>query len=315
MGRLIVTRLLTLVPMMFLITTVVFFLVHLIPGDPARLMVGGAHITQANLENIRKAYRLDRPLPEQYTLWVSDLLHGNLGKSYRQRTEVRTLILERLPITLKLSVFSFLISLAIAVPLGIISAVRRNSWLDVSATVFALVGASSPVFFTAILLILLFSFKLQWLPSIGSGEGGWDEFVHLLLPSVTLGISLAAITTRITRSAMVEALTQDYIETARAKGLPSRAIVLKHALRNALVPIVTVAGLQFGFLIVGAVLVEQTFGLGGLGSLLIQAVQVRDYPVVQGATIFIAAIFILINLAVDILYGVIDPRVRYGGRA
>jgi peptide/nickel transport system permease protein len=314
MGRLIVTRLLTLVPMMFLITTVVFFLVHLIPGDPARLMVGGAHITQANLENIRKAYRLDRPLPEQYGLWVSDLLHGNLGKSYRQRTEVRTLILERLPITLKLSVFSFLISLAIAVPLGIISAVRRNSWLDVSATVFALVGASSPVFFTAILLILLFSFKLQWLPSIGAGEGGWDEFVHLLLPSVTLGISLAAITTRITRSAMVEALTQDYIETARAKGLPSRAIVLKHALRNALVPIVTVAGLQFGFLIVGAVLVEQTFGLGGLGSLLIQAVQVRDYPVVQGATIFIAAIFILINLAVDILYGVIDPRVRYGGR-
>jgi peptide/nickel transport system permease protein len=225
------------------------------------------------------------------------------------------LILDRLPITLKLSVFSFLISLIIAVPLGIISAVRRTSWLDVGATVFALVGASSPVFFTAILLILLFAFKLQWLPALGAGEGGWDEFVHLLLPSLTLGISLAAITTRITRSAMVEALTQDYIETARAKGLPSRSIVLKHALRNALVPIVTVAGLQFGFLIVGAVLVEQTFGLGGLGSLLIQAVQVRDYPVVQGATIFIAAVFILINLAVDVLYGVIDPRVRYGGRA
>ncbi|HEU0115454.1 MAG TPA: ABC transporter permease [Thermomicrobiales bacterium] len=315
MGRLIATRLLTLVPMMFLITTVVFFLVHLIPGDPARLMVGGAHITQANLENIRKAYRLDRPLPEQYGLWVSDLLHGNLGKSYRQRTEVRTLILERLPTTLKLALFSFIISLAIAVPLGIVSAVRRNSWLDVGATIFALVGASSPVFFTAILLILLFSFKLQWLPSIGAGDGGWDEFIHLLLPSVALGISLAAITTRITRSAMVEALTQDYIETARAKGLPSRSIVLKHALRNALVPIVTVAGLQFGFLIVGAVLVEQVFGLGGLGSLLIQAVQVRDYPVVQGATIFIAAMFILINLVVDVLYGVIDPRVRYGGRA
>ncbi|HET7093163.1 MAG TPA: ABC transporter permease [Thermomicrobiales bacterium] len=315
MGRLIATRLLTLVPMMFLIATVVFFLVHLIPGDPARLMVGGAHITQANLENIRKAYRLDRPLPEQYGFWVSDLLHGNLGKSYRQRTEVRTLIMERLPVTLKLSLFSFIISLAIAVPLGIISAVRRNSWLDVGATVFALLGASSPVFFTAILLILLFAFKLQWLPSIGAGDGGWDEFIHLLLPSVALGISLAAITTRITRSAMVEALTEDYIETARAKGLPSRSIVLKHALRNALVPIVTVAGLQFGFLIVGAVLVEQVFGLGGLGSLLIQAVQVRDYPVVQGATIFIAAIFIVINLVVDVLYGVIDPRVRYGGRA
>ena len=313
MVRLVVTRLLGLVPLMLLITTIVCFMVRMVPGDPAKLMVGGQRISQQNLENIRKAYRLDRPVLEQYGLWLQDLSHGNLGRSYRQRTEVRTLIVDRLPVTTKLAGFSFLISLLIAVPLGIVAAVKRNTWIDVGATVFALVGASSPVFFTAILLILIFSFRLGWLPSLGAGAGGWDTFVHLLLPSLTLGISLAAITTRITRSAMIEALTQDYIETARAKGLSSRSVVMKHALRNALVPIVTVAGLQFGYLIVGAVLVEQVFGLGGLGSLLIQAVQVRDYPVVQGATIFIAAVFIVLNLIVDILYGVIDPRVRYGG--
>ncbi len=314
MIRLVTTRLATLVPLMFVITSVIFFLVHFIPGDPARIMVGGQRISQANLQNIRHAYRLDRPVVVQYGLWVRDLAHGDLGRSYRQRTEVRTLILERLPLTMKLGLYSFIISLLIAVPLGIISAVKRNTWIDVAASVFALVGASSPVFFTAILLILLFAYKLAWLPALGAGDGGFDELKHLLLPSVTLGISLAAITTRITRSAMVEALTQDYIETARAKGLPARLVVLKHALRNALVPIITVAGLQFGFLLVGAVLVEQTFGLGGLGSLLVDAVQVRDYPVVQGATIFLAAVFITINLVVDVLYGVVDPRVRYGGR-
>ncbi len=313
MTRLIVTRLVTLVPLMFIITSVVFFLVHFIPGDPARIMVGGQRITEANLQNIRRAYRLDKPVLVQYGFWVRDLARGDLGRSYRQRTDVRTLILERLPLTLKLGVYSFVISLLIAVPLGIVSAVRRNTWVDVGATMFALLGASSPIFFTAILLILLFAYKLAWLPALGAGEGGLDELRHFFLPSLTLGISLAAISTRITRSAMVEALTQDYIETARAKGLSTRSVILKHAFRNALVPVITVAGLQFGFLLVGAVLVEHTFGLGGLGSLMVDAVQVRDYPVVQGATVFIAGLFILINLVVDVLYGVVDPRVRYGG--
>ena len=278
-------------------------------------MVGGQRISEANLANIRKAYRLDQPLLTQYRLWVGDLLTGNLGRSYRQRTEVTTLILERLPLTAKLAGFAFILSLLIAVPLGIVAAVRRNTWIDVTATVFAVLVASSPVFFTGILLILIFSYRLGWLPALGAGEGGLDELRHLLLPSLTLGLSLAAISTRITRSSMVEALTQDYIETARAKGLSARSVIMKHAFRNALVPIVTVWGLLFGFLIVGTVLVEHTFGLGGLGSLLIDAVQVRDYPVVQGATVFIAAMFIVINLVVDVLYAFIDPRVRFGGKA
>ena len=315
MVRLILTRLLTLIPLMFLITSVVFFMVRFVPGDPARIMVGGQRISEENLANIRAAYRLDQPLLTQYRLWVGDLLSGNLGRSYRQRTEVTTLILERLPLTVKLSSLSFLLALVIAVPLGILAAVRRNSWIDVAATIFAVLVASSPVFFTGILLILIFSYKLGWLPALGAGEGGLDTLKHLFLPALTLGISLAAITTRITRSSMVEALTQDYIETARAKGLPSRVVVLKHAFHNALIPIVTVFGLLFGFLIVGTVLVEHTFGLGGLGSLLIDAVQVRDYPVVQGATVFIAVLFILVNLLVDVLYAVIDPRVRFGGKA
>ena len=315
MVRLILTRLLTLIPLMFLITSIVFFMVRFVPGDPARIMVGGQRISEENLANIRAAYRLDQPLLTQYRLWVGDLLSGNLGRSYRQRTEVTTLILERLPLTVKLSSLSFLLALVIAVPLGILAAVRRNSWIDVAATIFAVLVASSPVFFTGILLILIFSYKLGWLPALGAGEGGLDTLKHLFLPALTLGISLAAITTRITRSSMVEALTQDYIETARAKGLPSRVVVLKHAFHNALIPIVTVFGLLFGFLIVGTVLVEHTFGLGGLGSLLIDAVQVRDYPVVQGATVFIAVLFILVNLLVDVLYAVIDPRVRFGGKA
>jgi peptide/nickel transport system permease protein len=313
--RLIVTRLVTLVPVMFLITSIVFFMVRFVPGDPARIMVGGQRISEENLANIRAAYRLDQPLLTQYRLWLGDLAQGNLGRSYRQRTEVSTLIIERLPLTAKLSGFSFLLALVIAVPLGVVAAVRRNSWIDVLATAFAVLVASSPVFFTGILLILLFSYQLGWLPALGAGDGGFDTVKHLFLPSLTLGLSLAAITTRITRSSMVEALTQDYIETARAKGLPTHVVILKHALRNALVPIVTVFGLLFGFLIVGAVLVEHTFGLGGLGSLLIDAVLVRDYPVVQGATVFIAGVFIVINLIVDVLYAIIDPRVRFAGTA
>ena len=313
MPRLIATRLATLVPMMFIVTSVVFFMVRFVPGDPVRIMVGGQRISQQNIESIRHQYRLDKPLLVQYGYWLRDLTHGSLGRSYRQRAEVRQLILDRLPITLKLALFSFVVSLLISIPLGILAAVKRNSIVDIGATVFSLVGASSPVFFTSILLILLFAYQLDWLPALGRGEGGFDTVRHLIMPSLALGLSLGAITTRITRSAMIESLTQDYIETARAKGLSGRSIVLKHAFRNALIPVITVAGLNFGFLLVGSVLVEYTFGLGGLGSLLVDSVQRRDYPVVQGTTVFIAAAFILINLLVDLLYGVVDPRVRYGG--
>jgi len=314
MARLIASRLLTLLPMMFVITSIVFLMVRFVPGDPARIMAGGQRVSEANLQNIRAQYRLDEPLLTQYGLWVKDLSQGDLGRSFRQRQDVRVLIADRLPITIKLALMSFAISLIISIPLGILAALRPNSAADFSATVFSLVGASSPVFFTSILLILVFSYKLNIMPALGRGDGGLDTLKHLIMPATALGFSLAAITTRITRSSMIEALSQDYIETARSKGLQGREIVLKHAFRNALIPIITVAGLQFGYLLVGTVLVDYTFGLGGLGALLIDSVQRRDYPVVQGVTIFIAGLFIVINLIVDVLYGVIDPRVRYNGQ-
>ncbi len=311
MTRLIISRLLTMIPLMFVVASVVFLMLRFVPGDPAKIIVGNQRITEENLQSIRVQYRLDKPVLEQYGYWVKDLAQGDLGRSFRQRADVTTLILDRLNVTAQLVIASFLISMIISIPLGIISALRRNTWVDFSATVFSLIGASSPVYFTGIILILIFSYKLNWLPALGDGDGGWDTVRHLALPSLALGFSLACITTRLTRSAMIEALSQDYIETARSKGLSSRSIVMKHAFRNAMIPIVTVAGLQFGALIVGTVLIEYTFGIGGLGSLIVQAVQVRDYPVVQGATIFIAGIFILVNLIVDILYAVIDPRIRY----
>ncbi len=277
-------------------------------------MVGGSHVTPATLEAIRMQYRLDKPLLVQYGYWVRDLVHGDLGRSFRQRKEVRDLIISRMSVTVYLAAFAFLISLLISIPLGILAAVKRNTWIDVATSIFSLLGASSPVFLTSILMILLFSYKLNWMPALGKGNGGFDEFKHLIMPALGLGFATASVSTRITRSSMIEALTQDYIETARAKGLSMQSIILKHAFRNALVPVITVAGLQFGSLLVGTVLVDYVFGLGGLGGLLIDAVQRRDYPVVQGMTIFIAALFILINLLVDVLYGVVDPRVRYGGR-
>jgi len=311
MTRLIVSRLLTMIPLMFLIASVVFLMLRFVPGDPAKIIVGNQRITEENLQNIRVQYRLDKPVLVQYGYWVKDLAQGDLGRSFRQRAEVSTLIFERLNVTAKLVVASFLISMLISIPLGIISALKRNTWIDFVATVISLTGRHRRVNFTGIVLILLFSYTIDWRPALGEGSGGWDTVRHLALPSLALGFSLACITTRLTRSAMIEALSQDYIETARSKGLSGRSVVLKHAFRNAMIPIVTVAGLQFGVLVVGTVLIEFTFGIGGFGSLIVQAVQVRDYPVVQGATIFIAAIFILVNLVVDILYAVIDPRIRY----
>src|SRR5688500_1371544 len=228
MARLILTRLLTLIPLMFLVTSIVFFMVRFVPGDPARIMVGGQRISEQNLANIRAAYRLDQPLLTQYRLWVGDLLSGNLGRSYRQRTEVTTLIVERLPLTAKLSGFSFLLALLIALPLGVLAAVHRNTWIDVGATMFAVLVASSPVFFTGILLSFIFSYRLDWIPALGDGEGGLVIIMHLFLPTLTFGISLEAITRRIIRSSMVVALTQDYIETDRGKYLPARMVILKH---------------------------------------------------------------------------------------
>lgn len=302
-------RLLALIPILIFVSFVTFSLVRLTPGDPAIIMSGGRQ-APSELQAIREKYHLDKDPITQYFYWARNALHGDLGESFRLKQNVSGLIRDRFPTTLKLIFLSSFIALTVAIPLGVLAAVYHNSWIDHVASLFVLMGASSPVFFTGILAILLFSYTLGWFPALGSGEGFLDGLYHLILPSIALALGMIALIARMTRSAMLEVLSSDYIEAARAKGLPEVTIVLKHALRNALIPIVTAANLQVGFLMVGSVLVEYTFGLGGLGSLITDAIQNSDYPVVQGAVLLLVILFVVLNLITDLLYAWIDPRLR-----
>jgi peptide/nickel transport system permease protein len=304
-------RLLALIPVLIFTSFVTFELVRLTPGDPALIMVGGRGTSPEVLQNIRQKYGLDRDPLSQYFFWLGNVLRGDLGESFRLKQNVTGLIMARLPLTLKLIGLSVIISTCLALWLGVVSALHKNSWLDYLASLVGLVGVSSPVFFTAVVGVLVFGYWLGWLPTFGAGKGFWDQLYHLLLPASVLALSMLALTARMTRSAMLETLGSDYIEAARAKGLPESTIVVKHALRNALIPVLTVASLQMGFLLVGTVLVEYTMGLGGLGSLVTDAIQNRDYPLIQGTVLFLVVFFALINLVTDLLYALIDPRIRY----
>lgn len=304
-------RLLLLIPIMFFVSVLIFGISRMAPGDPALVMVGGHQTTPEVLENIRVKYHLNKPLWEQYGIWLKNALTGDLGESFKMKQSVAGMIKERLPLTVQLAVMSTILTLLIAIPLGILSAIKKQTWVDYTSSLFALAGVSSPVFFTGVLLVLLFSFKLDWLPAFGAGDGFVDNLKHMLLPSFALAVNMIALSSRITRTGMIEVLNTNYIQTAIAKGLPRYVIILKHGLRNALIPLLTVTGLQLGFLMIGTVLVEYTFGLGGLGSLIINGVQTSDYPIVQGTTLFLVVVFLLLNLIVDVLYAVIDPRIRY----
>ncbi|RJS58864.1 ABC transporter permease [Bacillus sp. PK3_68] len=307
----IIRRLLFLVPILFIVSVLIFGMSRLVPGDPAIIMAGGHQTSPEVLDNIREKYHLNKPVIEQYAIWLKNVAVGDLGESFKMKQSVTNMIVERLPLTFQLIVMSMIFTLIIAIPLGILSAVKKNTWMDHLSTLFAFVGVSSPVFFTGILMVLLFSYHLDWLPAFGAGSGFNENLLHLLLPSFALSFNMIALNSRITRSGMIEVMNTNYIQTAVAKGLPRKAIIFKHALRNALIPLVTVTGIQIGVLIVGTVLVEYTFGLGGLGSLIINGVQTSDYPVVQGTMLFMVVVFLLINLVVDVLYAVIDPRIRY----
>lgn len=307
----ILRRILAMIPLLFFVSLVVFGLTHLAPGDPAITMVGGRQTTPEVLEAIRKRYHLNESLPTQYTLWLSDVLRGNLGESFRHKQEVGSMIAQRLPISLKLAAGGFLIAMVLALPLGILAAVYHDTMFDRIIVVLMVLGGATPVFFSGILAILIFSFWLGWLPSTGYGRGFVGELTHLILPCTVLGLSLVALSGRMLRGNLIEALSTPYVVTAHAKGLPPRTVVLRHALKNAIIPVITVASIQVGYLLVGAVLVEYTFGIGGLGGLLVSAILDSDYPVVQGITLFMALFFLVINLSVDVLYVVIDPRIRY----
>ncbi len=313
MGRLILHRLGATVPVLLLVTAGVFALLHLTPGDPIDVMMAES-VDDTVKANLRKELGLDRPIQVQYAAWMTRLLRGDLGRSIRNGEPVIENVTRRIRPSLQLALLAMTISLAVAFPVALLSAVRRNTAVDRVGTTFALFGICIPNFLLALLLIFLFGVTLRWLPISGYTDPLDDPLTglrSLVLPAVTLGLALAAVLMRTLRSSLLEALTEDYVRTARAKGLSEWNVIRAHVLRNALIPVVTVLGLQLGTLIGGAVITEYVFALPGVGRLVVDAVFARDYPTVQGVVLLIAGGFIVSNLLVDLLYGCLDPRIRH----
>lgn len=312
MIKAVVSRILVVIPVLVGISVITFFLIRLIPGDIVNVIMGQDYGDPAFEAELRRLFGLDQPLHVQFSEWFTALLRGDLGHSLRTRRPVVTEIAERFPMTLELTIAALVVSLVIAIPLGIISATRRNSAADMSSRVASLVGLSLPNFWLGILLIMLFSVGWGVLPSGGYNDFAfsWEHFQYLVLPAITLGTGLAAVTMRMTRSSLLEVLGIDYVRTARSKGLHERIVIGRHALRNALIPVVTVVGIQAGSLLGGALVVEQVFSWPGLGTLVIRSIEQRDYPLVQGLIIFLAFFFVFMSLVVDLLYLYLDPRLR-----
>ena len=326
MLRYAVRRLVLLIPVLIGITAVVFFLIHLIPGDPVLVLLGPDNATPQAVATLRHQLGLDRPLFVQYLIYLGNTLRGSLGQSIFQRLPVGLIVAQHLPATIELTVSAMVISILIGLPLGVAAAVRRGSIVDIGGSVLAQLGVSMPVFWLGILLILWFAVDLRWLPAFGRGapvlvavgaaiagkpQALADTLRHLLLPALALGVGQAALLSRMVRASMVETLAQDYVRTAKAKGAAPGRLVMRHALRNALLPVVTIIGLQFGGLLGGAVLTETIFAWPGVGQLIVQSIGQRDFPVVQGTTLITALLFSVVTLAVDMLYAAIDPRIRY----
>jgi len=304
MLRYLLHRLLYTLPVIWLVVSIVFLLIHFVPGDPIQQMLGeGA--ASADIESARHAYGLDVPLGRQYLNYWKGVLHGDLGPSLRFNQGVSKLIAQRYPYTLQLTLAALLVAILLAIPAGVRSARHRNQWDDRALSVVSLFGLSFPNFALGPVLILLFSIQLGWLPV--SGSGSW---LHLILPAITMGGALAAILTRMVRTSMLEELGQEYIRTARAKGLPERTVVYRHALRNAMIPIVTVLGLQFGALLAGAIVTETIFSWPGIGRLTVQAIANRDYYLVQGCILAIGLTYVAVNFLTDFVYSIVNPRIR-----
>lgn len=310
----ILRRLALLVPVLLGVSIVVFTLIRMIPGDAALLAIGvDQRISEEQRALVRKSYGLDQPQPVQYAKWMSHVLRGDLGNSLRTKRPLTQELRLRLPVTIQLAVMAGILGTIPAVAVGVIAAVKRNSWADYATTIVTLLGISVPNFLLATLLVLCFSFWLKWLPPIGFRPLEDDPMQNLksmILPAVSLSLPLAAVMMRNTRSAVLEALSQDHVRVARAKGLGSSAVMSRHVLRNASIPIITVAGIQIATLLGGTVIIETIFGLPGVGRYVYEAIANRDYPVVQGVTLVISTLFVLISVIVDILYAVMDPRLR-----
>jgi len=309
MARYIGNRLIQLIPVLFLISLIVFMILHALPGDPAQIMLAGAEsgsITPERLDELREQMGLTDPLPVQYWRFISGAVRGDLGNSIRLRQPVNELILERFWPTIQLSLGGLFFAVLIGLSTGIIAALKQNTWIDTFTMILAYVGVSMPLFWLGLLLILIFSFQLRWFPPAG-GSG----FKSLVLPSITLGFVSAGIISRLTRSSLIETLNEDYIRTARAKGLPSWTLINRHALKNAFIPVMTMLGLQFGGMLAGAVVTETVFSRPGLGRLVVSAILWKDYPLVQGIVLFLAVMYVFVNLLVDVSYAWLDPRIHY----
>jgi peptide/nickel transport system permease protein len=305
-------RLLQLLPTLFLVSVMIFMLQQLLPGDPALVMAGEEKDPEV-IEQIRKQYRLDQPLPVQYAYWIAGVVQGDLGESMRIKKPVSELIAEKLPVTIQLATMAMAFALLIGIPAGVLSAVKKGTAWDVGANVFALWGLSTPNFWLGIMMIFLFSVQLGWLPASGyvsPFEDLGQSLATTVMPAFVLGNAIAAVLMRHMRSAMLQAMSADYVRTARAKGLYEHAVVLRHALRNALTPVITLGALEFGTLLSGALLTEQVFSIPGFGKLVVDAVFNRDYAVVQGVVLVTATVYILLNLLADILYVMVNPRLR-----
>ncbi len=310
----IVRRLLAFIPTMFFVVTLVFILTRLIPGDPAGIIAGHQLATEERIQKIRSELGLDKPIAVQYSIWLSRAVRGDFGTSIFFNQPVNEVVLSRLPVTMSLAFLSLALAIALSVPLGILAATRRNSTADAAAMVFSVLGISFPPFWLGFILILLFSVTLRWLPTSGyrPWSMGIDQwFRYLILPSVSLCLSQIALLTRTTRASMLEVLSKEYITTARAKGLGGLRVIYGHALQNAMISVVTVAGLAFAVILGGSIIIESVFALPGVGRLVVNAALRRDYPVIQGSVTYLVGISLLVNLLVDLSYAVINPRITY----
>jgi peptide/nickel transport system permease protein len=306
-------RLLWFIPVLFLLITFTFGLIHMVPGNPAHSILGEEASEEA-VKLLEAKLGLDQPISAQFFQYLSSTLRGDFGNSLYGSQPVVDLIITRLPVTLEIALLAIVMSLCISLPLGILSAKYQNSWIDHLGRLLALAGAAVPTFWVSLIMVFLFSVIVQWFPALGwvpLSEGVWDNLYHLMMPVFALSLPLAAMESRMLRGEMLEVLNQVYIQVARAKGMRQKAVLLRHALRNAVLPVVTVIGLQMGGLLGGAVIIESIFSLPGMGQLVLNAIVQRDYPVVNGTVLFMGATILFVNLLVDVLYAFLDPRIRY----
>lgn len=313
MGKYIFKRILISLPVLWGISIIAFFIVRLVPGDTVTTMLG-AHYNEEQASILRAKYGLDQPLVLQYLIWMGNVLKGDLGQSTFTSQPVLSAILERLPVTLELTILSLLYAMLVGIPLGVLAAIKHNSSLDYGASFLGMLGVSVPTFWLGTLMILLLSLKLGWLPSGGFvhlTEDPLGNLKRMLMPMIAMGTTVAAVVIRMTRSAMLEVLSQEFIKMAQAKGVSSWLLIWKHAFKNALIPVITALGIQAGYLLGGSVVIEQIFSLPGIGLLALQAINNRDYALLQGTILFIASSFVLINLMVDIIYAFLNPKIRY----